>query len=316
MGALNALPAPCYSLVMTTDLTPLSTLAWLLDAGADEAVSEVPVDRFRPAPQRSPPPQRGEVERAERGRVGTAAPTLTAKAPLHPTPRAPVEGKRPLAAITPANTGPLATDGFASALDIAARCTTLPELKAALESFEGSQLRKLATNTVFADGDPASRILFIGEAPGRDEDIAGLPFVGRAGKLLDKMIAPIGLDRTSSYIINVMPWRPPDNRNPDPGEVAMCIPFLRRHIELAAPKILILLGAVAARHVLGLNEGIMKLRGRWLEYRVGDAMIPVMPTLHPAYLLRQPAHKKLAWRDLQAVADRLDSLGLPMRAKD
>ncbi len=124
------------------------------------------------------------------------------------------------------------------------------------------------------------------------------------------MLRAISLDRTSSYIINVMPWRPPDNRNPDPGEVSICIPFLRRHIELAKPKVMILLGAVAARHVLGLNDGIMKLRGRWLDYRIGSEMIPVLPTLHPAYLLRQPAHKKLAWRDLQSLADRLDTLGL------
>jgi uracil-DNA glycosylase len=224
------------------------------------------------------------------------------------------EGKRSLANITPSNVAPLATDGYGSAVDIAARCNSLPELKAALEAFDGSQLKKLATNTVFADGNPASRIMLIGEAPGRDEDAAGLPFVGRAGKLLDRMVAAIGLDRSTFYIINVMPWRPPDNRNPDPGEVAMCIPFLRRHIELTQPKILILLGAVAARHVLGLNDGIMKLRGRWLEYRIGSEMIPVLPTLHPAYLLRQPAHKKLAWRDLQSAADRLDALGLP--AKD
>jgi len=188
---------------------------------------------------------------------------------------------------------------------------TLAELKAALEAFDGSELKKRATTTVFADGNPDAGILFIGEAPGFDEDKAGVPFVGKAGKLLDKMIAPIGLDRTKVYITNVMPWRPPDNRNPDPAEVAMCIPFLRRHIELAAPKIIILLGAVAARHVLGVNDGIMKLRGRWLEYRIGTEMIPVLPTLHPAYLLRQPAHKKLAWRDLQAVAARLEQLGLP-----
>jgi DNA polymerase len=278
----------------------LSALNWLVEAGADEAVGEAPVDRFRPSL-----PRRVEV-----------APLPPPKTPTSPPPRAPAEGKRPLAAITPANTGPLATDGFGSALEIAARCNTLAELKAALESFEGSQLRTLATNTVFADGNPGSRIMLIGEAPGRDEDVAGLPFVGRAGKLLDRMMAAIGLDRSGFYIVNVMPWRPPDNRNPDPGEVAMCIPFLRRHIELAAPKILILLGAVSARHVLGLNEGIMKLRGRWLDYRVGTSMIPVMPTLHPAYLLRQPAHKKLAWRDLQAVADRLDVLELPVRAED
>ena len=261
----------------------MTALNWLVEAGADESVGEAPVDRFSARPPVKPP---ASVQR--------------------PNP--------PLAQIKPSTLSPLATDGFGSAMELAASCQTLAELKSALEAFEGSQLKNLATNTVFADGNPASRIMFIGEAPGHDEDKAGLPFVGRAGKLLDKMLAAIGLDRTSSYIINVMPWRPPDNRNPDPAEVAICIPFLRRHIELAQPKIMIMLGAVAARHVLGLNDGIMKLRGRWLEYRIGTDMIPVLPTLHPAYLLRQPAHKKLAWRDLQALADRLDTLGLP--AKD
>lgn len=276
-----------------TDTDTLATLAWLVEAGADEAVGEAPVDRF--------------VVRA-------AAPASTASAtPLKAPPPRPAP---PLAQIKPTNLAPLATDGFASALDIAARCTTLAELKAALESFDGSQLKKFASNTVFADGNPDAGVLFIGEAPGRDEDAAGLPFVGRAGKLLDRMLAAIGLDRTTAYITNVMPWRPPDNRNPDPSEVAICIPFLRRHIELARPKVIVLLGAVAARHVLGVNDGIMKLRGRWLEYRIGDAMVPILPTLHPAYLLRQPAHKKLAWRDLQAVADKLDLAPLPARAKD
>ncbi len=280
----------------------LAALNWLVDAGADEAIGEAPIDRFSARP---PPPRPGEFATGQPQRVGASP---MAGDPPRSAPRP--EGPRPLANITPANVAPLATDGFSSALEIAARCMSLAELKSALESFDGSQLKKLATNTVFADGNPDSRIMFIGEAPGRDEDAAGLPFVGRAGKLLDKMMAAICLDRSSAYIINVLPWRPPDNRNPDPGEVAMCTPFLRRHIELAEPKILILLGAVSARHVLGLNDGIMKLRGRWLEYRIGTQMVPVMPTLHPAYLLRQPAHKKLAWRDLQAVAERLEALGL------
>jgi DNA polymerase len=154
-------------------------------------------------------------------------------------------------------------------------------------------------------------VLCIGEAPGRDEDKAGLPFVGRAGKLLDKMLAPIGLDRTKNvYIINVLPWRPPDNRNPDPVEVAKCIPFLRRHIELANPDMIVLLGAVAVRNVMGKTDGIMATRGKWLEYHVNTRMVPVMPTLHPAYLLRQPAHKKLAWRDLLAIQDKIESLHL------
>jgi len=130
--------------------------------------------------------------------------------------------------------------------------------------------------------------------------------------LLDKMLASIALDRKSNaYITNVINWRPPDNRDPTPEEAAACLPFLRRHIELAQPKLIILLGAVAARHVVGASDGIMRLRGRWLEYRIGDAMVPLMPTLHPAYLLRQPAHKKLAWRDLQAVRDKMQALGLP-----
>jgi uracil-DNA glycosylase family 4 len=270
----------------------LAALNWLVEAGADEAVGDAPVDRFS--------------ARAAAVPVVPQAAATAPKAVPRPNP--------PLAQIKPTTLAPLATDGFGSAVEIAAKCRTLAELRSAMESFEGSQLKKLATNTVFADGNPNSRIMFIGEAPGHEEDRAGLPFVGRAGKLLDKMMAAIGLDRTRAYIINVMPWRPPDNRNPDPGEVAMCIPFLRRHIELAQPRIMIMLGAVSARHVLGLNEGIMKLRGRWLEYRIGTEMIPVLPTLHPAYLLRQPAHKKLAWRDLQAVADKLDALGLP--AKD
>jgi DNA polymerase len=167
---------------------------------------------------------------------------------------------------------------------------------------------------VFADGMPEGRVLFIGEAPGRDEDRSGKPFVGRAGQILDKMLASIGLDRRRNcYITNVINWRPPDNRDPSPEEAAICLPFLRRHIELANPGVIVLLGAVAARHVMGITEGIMKSRGRWLEYRVADAMVPVMPTLHPAYLLRQPAHKKLAWRDLQALAARMETLGLPDR---
>jgi DNA polymerase len=194
----------------------------------------------------------------------------------------------------------------------AAAARTLEELRRAMEGFEGSALKRGATNTVFADGVAEGRVLFIGEAPGRDEDRIGKPFVGRAGQLLDKMLASIGLDRgRNCYITNVINWRPPGNRDPSPEEAAICLPFLRRHIELADPGVIVLLGAVAARHVMGITEGIMKSRGRWLEYRVGNVMVPVMPTLHPAYLLRQPAHKKLAWRDLQALAARMEALGLP-----
>lgn len=273
----------------------LNALNWLIEAGADEAILDAPVDRF--APPRAIPQQ------APRGTLpfprDNTAPPAPRPLPSRPAPPPAIAADSP--------------DQIGHAIEMAARCSSLEELKRALESYEGSQLKKNATNTVFADGNPESRILFIGEAPGREEDRMGLPFVGRAGKLLDLMMASIGLDRTSAYIINVLPWRPPDNRNPEATEVAQCIPFLRRHIELVSPKVIVLLGAVSVRHVLGLAEGIMKYRGRWMEYRVGDQLIPVMPTLHPAYLLRQPAHKKLAWRDLQAVSERIATLNLQPR---
>jgi uracil-DNA glycosylase family 4 len=256
---------------------PLATLNWLVEAGADEAVAEEPVNRLvaRAAPQPMPP--------------------------AVPRPAAPVRAPAPM----------IEGDTIGSAMAAAASAGSLAELQAALEAFDGCGLKRTATTTVFADGVASGRIMLIGEAPGRDEDRVGKPFVGRAGQLLDKMLASIGLDRrTNAYITNVINWRPPDNRDPTPEEAAACLPFLRRHIELADPQIIILLGAVAARHVVGVSDGIMKLRGRWLEYRVGERMVPLMPTLHPAYLLRQPAHKKLAWRDLQAVRDKIQALGL------
>ncbi len=255
----------------------LSTLNWLVEAGAGDAMGDMPVNRLAAPP--APPP----------------APMFRPAAPARPAPMAMLEG-----------------DSVGNARAAAAAASDLAELKGALESYEGCALKRGATNTVFADGTPDGGILFIGEAPGRDEDRVGKPFVGRAGQLLDKMLHSIGLDRsTNAYITNVINWRPPDNRDPSPEEAAQCLPFLRRHIELANPDLIVLLGAVAARHVTGQSEGIMKLRGRWLEYRVGTRMVPLMPTLHPAYLLRQPAHKKLAWRDLQAIQAQMETIGLP-----
>jgi DNA polymerase len=261
----------------------LATLNWLVEAGADEAIADQPVNRMAaPKPAAAP---------------ATTARPQTQAAPPRPAQSAPL---------------PLEGDAIGGAMAAAGAATTLAELKAAMEAFEGCALKRTATNTVFADGVAEGRVMLIGEAPGRDEDRIGKPFVGRAGQLLDKMLASIGLDRQkNAYITNVINWRPPDNRDPSPEEAAASLPFLRRHIELARPKLIILLGAVAARHVVGVSDGIMKLRGRWMEYRVGDRMVPLMPTLHPAYLLRQPAHKKLAWRDLQAVRDRMAALNLP-----
>ena len=260
----------------------LTTLNWLVEAGADEAITDEPVNRL--------------VAKAPVASMPVAAPRPTTPA------RTPVPARAP-------STPLLADDAIGGAMAAAASANSLAELQAALEAFDGCALKRTATNTVFADGVAQAPVMLIGEAPGRDEDRSGKPFVGRAGQLLDKMLASIGLDRkTNAYITNVINWRPPDNRDPSPEEAAACLPFLRRHIELAQPQVIILLGAVAARHVVGVSDGIMKLRGRWMDYRVGNRMVPLMPTLHPAYLLRQPAHKKLAWRDLQAVRDRVQAL--------
>ncbi len=279
----------------------LAALRWLIDAGADETLADAPLNRF--------------VARAP-------APEATAKpAPKPPLPD-PVPLRRPSAAatLTRGDDRKVAASAEAVSLStapgaaraLAASCQTLAELKAAIAGFDGLDLKRSATNIVFSDGNPAGRIMLIGEAPGRDEDEQGLPFVGRAGKLLDRMLAAIDLDRTKVYITNVLNWRPPQNREPTPEEAATCLPFLHRHIELADPQVLILLGGVSVRHVLGTTEGIMRMRGRWATFQsvgLGRA-IPVMPTLHPAYLLRQPAAKRQAWRDLLAVAEKIDELKL------
>lgn len=265
----------------------LSALRWLIEAGADETLGETPVNRFIAAP----PPVAARALRPEWQK---------------PAPSPALRTKETEAAAVSLSTLP----GAARAA--AASCKTLPELKAALEKFEGLAIKRSAKNLVFADGNPDSPIMLIGEAPGRDEDEQGLPFVGRAGKLLDRMLDAIGLDRTKVYITNVLNWRPPQNREPSPEEAAACLPFLHRHIELKAPEVIILLGAVAVRHVLGLSDGIMRLRGRWETYQCAglSRAIATMPTLHPAYLLRQPSAKRLAWRDLCAVAAKIEELRL------
>jgi DNA polymerase len=194
-----------------------------------------------------------------------------------------------------------------AAREAAKSAQSLNELRAALERFEGCNLRLTATQLVFADGNPDSKVMFVGEAPGRDEDIQGLPFVGRSGQLLDRMLGAIGLDRGSVYIANVIPWRPPGNRDPAPHEVAICLPFIKRQIELVDPDFLILLGKASAHTLLETSEGILKLRGRWRDYHTGKRVIRSMATLHPAYLLRQPLQKRLAWRDFLALKTAMDA---------
>lgn len=183
----------------------------------------------------------------------------------------------------------------AEAIQCAASATSLDELLTNLLGFEGCGLKRTATNTVFEDGNRGARIMLVGEAPERDEDLQGKPFVGRSGQLLDKILQAVGLDRTTVYIGNILPWRPPGNRTPTNVEMELCKPFIKRQIELANPELLVFLGTSSAKNLLETTDGILKLRGKWRIY--SKAEIPVMPTLPPAHLLRQPAQKRLVWRD-------------------
>ena len=245
-----------------------------IEAGVDALVGEKPVDRFAAAdavlPARAPTAATARAEPA-----ASAAP--------HPSHRPPPD------------------EATMAARDAAKRAATLDELRAMLDRFEGCALKATATQLVFADGNPQARLMFVGEAPGRDEDIEGLPFVGRSGKLLDRMLAAIGLDRTSVYIANIVPWRPPGNRTPTPQESQICLPFISRQIELADPDILVCLGGPSAQTLLGIKEGITKTRGRWFTFNTGKREIRAMPTFHPAFLLRSPLQKRFAWRDFLAI---------------
>ena len=178
---------------------------------------------------------------------------------------------------------------------------SLDALRAILDGFDGCALKGTAKQLVFADGNPQARVMFVGEAPGRDEDIEGLPFVGRSGKLLDRMLAAIGLDRTSVYIANIVPWRPPGNRTPTPQESAICLPFTLRQIELVNPDVLVCMGNPSTQTLLATKEGITRTRGRWFKFHTGTRDIRALPTFHPAFLLRNPLSKRLAWRDFLAI---------------
>ena len=184
---------------------------------------------------------------------------------------------------------------------------TLVDLKNAVNNFENCNLKNIAKNTVFADGNPKSKIMLIGEAPGVEEDKQGIPFVGRAGQLLNKMLESIGLDRSTVYITNILPWRPPGNRRPTNSEILLCFPFIQRHIEIINPEILILLGGTATKAILISDDGIMRLRGRWHEYNSYGLASPIATRaiFHPAFLLRSPGYKRQTWNDLKEVKIKL-----------
>jgi uracil-DNA glycosylase family 4 len=261
-------------------------LRWYAEMGVDIAVDEAQHDRFA---------ESRDIVCANELRSSAAHPPETFESGL----RAVAE---PAAAL-PAKTVEAARDQAAAAKDLA-------DLREKLSRFDGCGLKETATRLVFGDGYPSADIMFIGEAPGADEDREGVPFVGRAGQLLNKMLVSIGLDRGKVYIANVVPWRPPGNRTPTPLETAACLPFTRRQIELVNPKILVCLGAASAQTLLGGKEGIMRLRGRWFAYSAGNTEIRALAMLHPAFLLRQPAHKKLAWQDLRMIDKEINRLQL------
>jgi uracil-DNA glycosylase family 4 len=261
--------------------TARQLLAFYLEAGVDCALSDEPLDRL-------------------------ADPDI-AQAPRQAPPSAPAKAVgAPAAAFFQAEAPPAPDAAIASARETARTAPTLEALRALLENFDGCALKNTATRLVFADGNPQARVMFVGEAPGYEEDISGRPFVGRSGKLLDRMMEAIGLDRAKAYIANVVPWRPPGNRTPTPQETAICLPFIRRQIELADPDILVCLGQPATQTLLGTREGITKTRGRWFKFDTGKREIRAMATLHPAYLLRQPLQKRLAWRDFLALKKALN----------
>ena len=277
-------------------------LRFLAEAGADEALDEVAPNRFQenagrvsaPTAHASPRPPEEKADRPATQRQ--AASSAPPDARREPAPGAP----RPPAAAVPDEAQ------AALAREAARQARSLDELHRTLAAFDGCNLKFTAKNLVFADGNPDADLMLVGEAPGRDEDLEGLPFVGRSGQLLDRMLAAIGRDRQSAYIVNVIPWRPPGNRTPTPHETEICRPFIERQVELANPKVLVTLGGPAAKLLLGTPEGVLRLRGNWrVHVTASGVSIPTMPTLHPAYLLRNPAHKKLAWRDLLEVKAKL-----------
>jgi uracil-DNA glycosylase family 4 len=273
-------------------------LAFYVEAGVDAVLQEEPVDCF--AGEAAPVPaavQPGAL--AAPARTPRSVPD--AVEPVRGSPFAGGSIARPTA-LPAQSDAPLSADAAVmAARDLARNAASLDDLRVLLEGFEGCGLRKTAKQLVFAAGNPHARVMFVGEAPGREEDLEGLPFVGRSGQLLDRMMAAIGLDRSNSYIANVIPWRPPGNRTPTPQETQTCLPFTLRQIELADPDVLVCLGGPSAQTLLDIKDGIRRSRGRWHAYHTGTREIRAIATFHPAYLLRNPIEKRFVWRDFLAI---------------
>ena len=257
---------------MKEKLISLNLSKWVVESGQDELLSEFPQNRFS-----------------------------------YPDSEPKVLGTVPSRKIMPEVKSSLPTN--ITSIEIANMASTLAELRELMIEYDGCSLKNTAMNMVFGDGDEKSDVMLIGEAPGADEDREGVPFVGLSGKLLNKMLSSIGLSRSEVYTTNIIPWRPPGNRQPTIQETAACLPFIQRHIELINPKVLILVGGTASKTLLVRKEGIMRLRGRWFDYQKNDeTVIPALPIFHPAFLLRSPGQKVNAWKDLLTIRSRLKNL--------
>ena len=285
-----------------------SLLEFYGSAGVDCFLGDAPVDwaeasarqaAHRQQAVQAPRPSQNTGAPVQTGMPGQTTPANAPRQPAAAPQRPPATAQ---AAVVPDR------ETIASARDLAASAATLADLKACLETFEGCNLKLTAKTLVFGDGNPEARLMLVGEAPGRDEDLQGKPFVGRSGQLLDRMLTAIGLNREAAYIANVVPWRPPGNRTPTPQETEICKPFIKRQIELVNPDILVFLGAASAKNLLGTQDGIRKMRGRWMTYTLQGREIAAIATYHPAYLLRSPLEKRLSWRDFLSIRSRLADL--------
>lgn len=289
-------------------------LQWHVEMGVDVAIGEAPRDRFADSLEEIARRQAMRAERESALAPPNAAPPKAARPPLtghDPPSRLPLAPAPMMAPTTTPVAALLAQEEAAqSARAAAAGARTLKQLRAALEAFDGCGLKRTASQLVFDDGNPQIKIMFIGDPPGADEDRQGVPFAGRPGQLLDRMLASIGLERAQVYLANIVPWRPPGNRDPSPQEMAICQPFIRRQIALVNPDILVTLGAAAPQTLFGMKEAIARVRGTWFDFEIegdeGPRIIKALASLHPAYLLRTSRAKREAWKDLRALKKALD----------
>lgn len=281
---------------------PQQIISWYLDAGVDEAMGEVPLDRYALASE-------AQAERAAQADALLKAAEAERSAQPSKPPSARDGGASGAVPVRPA-AGVVSDQQVKVAVEAAAAAKTVAELRTALEAFDGGMLQKSATHLVFGDGNPQARIVFVGDVPGADEDRKGVPFVGPAGQLLDKMLASIGLDRTQAYLCNSVFWRPPGGRTPYPGEVAVCLPFVERLLELIDPAVIITLGGPATHALLGQQGNVAKLVGRWFTFETSHMTHPIAASAiyHPEILLKTPAYKRQTWQNLLEIRHKLDEI--------